>query len=437
MSVEITATDHQARSGQDTAPTRQRSGVRVVAGSLAAGAALALVLVMAVFPGGPEHVITGALLIGCGLGWGLLAGHAARTHGSHRWAAVPAVAMSAAGLGLVVLAPDDHSLEVLSWIWPPLVLGLAVWMFVRTRRDVGRGRWLLIPVVTVLGVSAVGALVEDLALLTDASPSAAPGTTYDVGGRRLHLDCQGVGGPTVVLSNGLGESAASWSRIIDQVAPTTRVCAFDRAGQGWSEAAADPRDGRESADDLHAVLARAGESGPFVLVGHSTGGTYAMTYATRYPEQVAGLVLLDSSSPYQLTAIPSFAGQYAVTRRAIALLPTLSRLGLGRAFGTSTRTLTSIRDEQSVLPEVFAQAQALTTLDGRPLAVVTASDNLSTDGWGAAQQHLAALSDNVVHTTSDATHAGLVDDPAGAADSARAIAAVLTAVRTGSPLAPR
>ena len=72
-----------------------------------------------------------------------------------------------------------------------------------------------------------------------------------------------------------------------------------------------------------------------MLVGHSAGGAYAMTYAARYPEQVAGLVLLDSSSPEQFTRLPEYAGQYVVMRRGLALLPTLVRLGVGRAFAGS------------------------------------------------------------------------------------------------------
>ena len=79
-----------------------------------------------------------------------------------------------------------------------------------------------------------------------------------------------------------------------------------------------------AAEDLHLLLAAAGEEGPYVLVGHSTGGTYALTYAAQYPEQVAGMVLLDSSSPEQLTSIPNYAGQYAVMRRGLALLPTVA-----------------------------------------------------------------------------------------------------------------
>ena len=83
----------------------------------------------------------------------------------------------------------------------------------------------------------------------------------------------------------------------------------------------DPQDGVDAAEDLHTLLAVAGETGPYVLVGHSTGGTYALTYAARYPDQVAGMVLLDSSSPEQLTEDPAYAGQYAVMRRVIALCP--------------------------------------------------------------------------------------------------------------------
>ena len=85
-----------------------------------------------------------------------------------------------------------------------------------------------------------------------------------------------------------------------------------------------------AARDLHTLLTVAGEHGPYVLVGHSIGGTYAMTYAAQYPEQVAGMVLLDSSSPEQFTAIPSYAGQYAVDASRPGAAAHARRLGLGR-----------------------------------------------------------------------------------------------------------
>lgn len=438
--------------------SRRRSMVLVIAGSLGAGATVALILALVIFAGASENTISGSMLLAFGLGWAMIAVLSVRlTDQPQRWASVPAVAMTATGLGLISFAPGNATLTLLSWVWPPLMLALAVWLTVRIRRGLDRGgRWLLLPVVTVLGVSAIGASYENLALSHDQQIYTAPGTTYDVGGHRLHLDCQGTGSPTVVLQNGLGEISASWIRITDQLARNTRVCAYDRAGQGWSEDAAGPQDGLGAAEDLHTLLARAHEAGPFVLVGHSTGGAYAMVYTARYPKQVAGLVLLDSSSPEQLTKIPSFAGQYAVTRRVVALLPTLARLGLGRilaasaasalpapeagqvrALTTSPRGARNVRDEQSVIPELFEQAQALTTFDANPLAVVTASDTLMTSGWAAAQQRLAALSTNRIHRVSDSTHTGLLEDQHGSADSVHAINDVIASVRTGYHLDTR
>lgn len=96
------------------------------------------------------------------------------------------------------------------------------------------------------------------------------------------------------FESGLGGMSASWARIVGDVSPTTRVCAYYWAGQGWSDDVEEPHDAVTIASDLHAVLLqRAGEAGPYVLVGHSAGGPYVMTYAARYPDEVAGMVLLD------------------------------------------------------------------------------------------------------------------------------------------------
>jgi len=452
MSVDTHPTDHR---DDVAAPATPRTGpmARVIAGSLATGAMSALVLTLVVFAGGTESVITGSTLIAFGLGWALIAALTVRhTNRPQRWTALPAAAMGATGLALLAFTPENAAITQLSWVWPPVALALAVWMFVQMRRAlIGRGRWLLTPVVAVLGIAAIGATYENITLLGDQDTYTAPGKSYDVGGHQLHLDCHGHGGPTVLLSNGLGEISASWARITDQFGDTTRVCAYDRAGQGWSADADSPQDGVTAAKDLHTLLAVAGEHGPYVLVGHSIGGAYAMTYAAQYPEQVAGLVLLDSSSPEQLTKIPSYAGQYAVMRRGMALLPTLARLGLGRVLAASNlpapaadqvRALTATpraarngRDELSVIPEVFEQAQALTTLQGRPLAVVTASEeSLETTGWAAAQDRLATLSTNHVHRTVHSTHPGLLEDQHGSTESVRAITEVITSVRTGTPL---
>jgi pimeloyl-ACP methyl ester carboxylesterase len=456
MSVDIHPTSYPASHGEDTAapPAAAKSGpvARIIAGSLAAGAATALVLSLVVFAGATESVITGSVLAAFGFGWALIATLTSRyTTRPQHWAVVPAAFMGATGVALLVFAPGYGAMTWLSWVWPPVVLAMAVWMFVQVRRSVTTaGRWMLIPVVAVLGLASGGATYENIAQRSDQSTYPATGASYQVYGHRMHLDCHGNGGPTVVLFNGMGETSATWARIAGTVDQTTRVCAYDRPGQGWSEATTHPQDGVAAAKDLHTLLATAGETGPFVLVGHSTGGTYAMTYAHRYPEQVAGMVLLDSSSPYQLTKIAAYPGQYAVMRRGLALLPTLSRLGVARLSpapdlpapaGAQVQALTSTaksarngRDEISVAPRVFAQAQALTTLGDRPLAVLTTSESLTGAGWSGAQDQLAGLSTNRVHRTVDSTHAGLVVDKAPAAQSVRAVNEVLSAVRTGTPM---
>ena len=140
----------------------------------------------------------------------------------------------------MVLTPGNETMAALNWVWPPLLLALTGWMFLQVRRSVtGRARWALAPVLAVLALASLGATYGDLAGADDPG-YPAPGRLYDVGGHRLHLDCHGHGSPTVVLSNGLGETSASWARITAPVAATTRVCAYDRAGQGWSDESRQP-----------------------------------------------------------------------------------------------------------------------------------------------------------------------------------------------------
>ena len=442
--------DTHASTSGEPGPVR-----RVIGASLGTGAVTALVLTLVVFPGATESLITGSVLVAFGLGWAMMTVLSTRlTSQPQRWAAVPAVAMTAAGAGLLVLTPQHETLTWLSFLWPPALLTLVVWMFLRMRRALpGRGRWLLTPVLVVLAAASAGAVTQDISVVRDHDAYPAPGHSYSVGDHRLHLDCRGQGSPTVVLFNGLGEISASWERITEQVDDATRVCAYDRAGQAWSDDVDAPQDGVEAAQDLHALLAEAGEKGPFVLAGHSIGGPYALTYAAQYPDEVAGVVLLDSSSPRQFSDIPSYPRQYAAMRRGLALLPTLARLGLGKtiasdshlpsaaaervdAMTSTVRAFRNARDELSMIPTVFHQAQALTTLGDLPLCVITTSESRDgTGGWEAAQDQLAGLSTNVVHRDVDSTHSGLVDDPEGAAASVRAIDEVVAAVRGHAPLA--
>jgi hypothetical protein len=260
-------------------PSPRRRPAVVVAGSLLAGLAAAVALVAGPLAGGQEAVITGGLLLGFAAGWALLAVLSARfTHRPQRWAAVPAAAMGISGAGLIALAPGAGTLSALGWVWPPLLLVLVTWMIVRARRRPASRLqlWLLYPIFAALALTAIGGGCETLANAT-AEPVArvAGSRLIDVGGgRRLYMRSVGSGGPTVILEPGLGESARAMARwIAPDVARTTTVVVYDRAGHGRSDA--EPAAGADAARDLHVLLERAHVPGPYVLAGHSLGGMFA------------------------------------------------------------------------------------------------------------------------------------------------------------------
>ncbi|HYO35944.1 MAG TPA: alpha/beta hydrolase [Geodermatophilus sp.] len=427
----------------------------IIAGSLFTGTVLAVVLPLLVFAGAPEPVITGSALLGFAAGWAMLAVLSIRmTSQPQRWARVPAAALAATGLGLLLAAPEDRALTAAGWAWPPLLLTLAVWIGARLRRHLaaGSGRWLLYPVVAVMAAAAFGGGVETVGLGADQRAYPMPGQLHDVGGYRLHLDCTGTGSPTVVLTSGLGAFSAHWARIAPAVAGTTRVCVYDRAGQGWSEDTSAPQDGLAAAGDLHTLLDRAGEDGPYVLVGHSIGGDHAMVYADRYPEQVAGMVLLDATNPYGATVGGT---AHSGPPSAVAVLPSLARFGVARvlptsfwsalpepaasqvrALGTSPRGWRNTADDYATLPALLTQARSLSTLGSTPLVVLTAAGHDADPTWAPAQNRMAALSTNSSHRQAEAPHAGLLDEQRGADLSVRAVNDVVQAARSGTNLPP-
>ena len=438
--------------GSETAPAKGHIG-RIVAGSLIGGLFGAIVLVAGPFAGAQEHVITGSVLLAFASAWAMLAVLSERwTDQPQRWAFVPAGFMALAGGSILAFAPTGNEA---GWVWPPVVAALAVWMIVRARRDLrSRTRvWLLYPVCVALFLSAVGGGYETYRETVDRANYPMPGRLIDVGGHKLHINCVGTGSPTVVLEPGLGEPSTAMAWIAPDVATTTRVCVYDRAGRGWSESAGAPQDGVEVAADLHTLLDRAGEHGPYVLAGHSAGGLYVLNFAQLYPDQVAGVVLLDSMSPQQYTKITDWPAFYEMFRRVSAVLPSLSRFGVGhavygaaygdlpalardeqRAFWATPRHSRSVRDEFSQIRTTMTEAQSLTTLGDRPLVVVTAEKDAE-GGWMAAQDELAALSTSSVHRTlADADHAMLIEQQATAAQSSQAIRDVVNAVRTGTPI---
>jgi len=408
----------------------QHRSAMVLAGSLLAGLVAAIVLVLGPFAGRGEAVITGAIMLGFGVGWALLAGLSVRfTDRPQRWAAVPAAAMAITGTGLIVLAPGPTALTALGWAWPPLLLALVASMVVYARRQPScrLQPWLLYPVFAVLALAAIGGAYETLRNATEPALAQVAGSRLvNVGGHRLSIRCTGSGSPTVVLEPGLGESATAMARwIAPTVARTTTVCVYDRAGHGRSDAA--PARDADAGRDLHVLLQRAQVPRPYVIAGHSLGGMFALSYAHRYPAEIGGIVLLDSMHPHQHDA---FAG----TDRFLAVVPTLARIGLARLLSDpnegkpTTQAAQFVRDIDD-MPAQQDRAAKLTSLGDRPLAVVTAGTGSPAE-WSQEQNHLAALSSNSVHrTVAGATHESLIDDKRDAAQSSRAIGDVVRAVQ--------
>jgi pimeloyl-ACP methyl ester carboxylesterase len=449
-------------NGQDR-PSNPDPGARghigwIVAGSLVAGLVAALLLVAAPFILVEESHLIGAVLCGFALGWAMLAALSIRfTDQPQRWAVAPALFMGLGGLVLVVFGSSVR--DVLDWVWPPAALALAIWMITRVRRQLRSPsrRWLLYPVLVVLAIASIGGGYETLREATDAKAYPPPGQLIDVGGHRLHLACTGSGAPTVVLEAGGGEMSSNLGWITPAVARDTRVCVYDRAGRGWSEPADTPQDGMQIATDLHTLLQRGHVPGPYVLAGHSFGGLYVLAFAARYPDEVAGMVLVDSTAPASAakhgTASPYNGGTYDVLGRFSALASVSARLGLSRlvnhfsfgslpprsrdevrANGATANDLRSTIDEYVQANASVQEAASLTDFADKPLTVLTAGVG-SDAAHVAAQNHLATLSTNSVHRVIDgAAHEDLVADEQDAAATTQAILDVVASVRSVRPL---
>jgi pimeloyl-ACP methyl ester carboxylesterase len=332
------------------------------------------------------------------------------------------------------------------------------------RRNIRRiGKALLGSIVALLVLAVAGAIYQAIATELAERAYPPPGEMVDVGGYRLHIHCVGQGSPTVVLDAGSGGMSAQWVRVQREVSGTTRVCAYDRAGMGWSEMGPDPRDAKQITGELHTLLTKAGIDGPYVLVGHSFGGMYMQTYAARYPDEVAGVALVDSSTdPDQFSPRPEARDSYEPQKQSFAVVPLLVRLGVSLPARLGVVRLLSKLDPASpeLPPQQRAQIDALTpstrqwttsaleflaptqtlrpgspgSLGNKPLAVVTAGTQ--EPGWLKPQDKLATLSSNSIHrVVKGATHTSVLYERSDSQATSTAIVEVVAAVRNDRPLA--
>lgn len=260
-----------------------------------------------------------------------------------------------------------------------------------------------------------GAAFEWIASTNDATAYPAAGHLVDADGHNMYLACSGEGSPTVVLDAGLGGSSLDWSLVQPDIAKTTRVCSFDRAGMGRSESVSSPRSPVDLADELHGLLTKAGIPGPFVLVAHSLAGKNARLFAAAYPTEVAGMVLIDARSEYvdaRLAKADAEGFGFALRLQG-AVFSIGRRLGLARAFARSLVGDLGLPDDiatqmvlqqtqPSAIDETIAEGDARSaddaTLAGAslgtmPLVVIASGESLANlPNWRQAQEQMTALS---------------------------------------------
>ncbi len=191
-------------------------------------------------------------------------------------------------------------------------------------------------VLIVLSLLAIaGYFYQHIAFQRDMQRFPHPGQLVNAGGLRLNLYCTGSGSPTVVLESGLADSLDSWRFVQPKIAKFTRVCSYDRAGYGYSEPGPMPRTSERIASELHLALRSAGEQPPYLLVGHSFGGFNVRVFNGKYPEEVAGLILVDSTQEDQYHLLPKSWSEMAAStrqraRRQSFWAPLYLNLGIAR-----------------------------------------------------------------------------------------------------------
>lgn len=308
------------------------------------------------------------------------------------------------------------------------------------RANAGPVQWLarglIAFAVLALGLAASGATYEMIAARSDAETYPAPGRLVDVGGYRLHINCIGSGSPTIVLDAGLGGSSMDWSLVQPELATTTRVCAYDRAGMGWSDPGLRARRPEQIAEELHTLLVNADVSGPYVLVGHSLSGKYARLFARDYRQETAGIVLVDARSEYVddrttplenrafLEAVESQGRQYAMARRfGVARLFGAQLAGTSAIPAETRRLMALLATRQNAINATEGEAQARAANDlelraeaaiGAPPLIVLVSDQsiANLPHWAEAQRRQTGQSpEGRMVIASESSHAIHWDRP--------------------------
>ncbi|WP_438970208.1 alpha/beta fold hydrolase [Methylophaga sp.] len=198
-----------------------------------------------------------------------------------------------------------------------------------------------------------------------------PGKRYDVGGYSIHMLCKGVGEPTVLIDAGLGDDSTDWFDIQNKSSVQTRTCVFDRPGYGWSDAGPQPRNSLIISDEISKLLQKAKIVGPFVLVGHSFGGYNMRVFASKHPNQIAGMVLVDASHESQYDKLNIKLPKHFDRKGNILILPKTSDTVSDKSQALKERAFHAARAEISSLYQSTLQVKKHNAIPRVPLIVIS------------------------------------------------------------------
>jgi pimeloyl-ACP methyl ester carboxylesterase len=319
--------------------------------------------------------------------------------------------------------------------------------------------------IVLVALVLLGVVCHTVATELDKRNYPPRGQLYTVNGHQMHMVCMGEGSPAVILQAGGGAESLWWYWVQNQMAEDTRVCAFDRPGYGWSEPTSEPRDALTIAGELHTLLEEAGVPAPYVMAGHSYGAVFTRIYAAQYPEEVVGLVLVDSAVliPDHFASQSEFDEWQTQWEGSHTLFGVLTRIGLTRLLDPGqfqasgyppdiAAELTALHSRAQVIDTDFAEfvsaywaltdASAAAENPGNlPMAVLWASQTVDAfdahiEGFLTAREEISTYSSNsVTRMIEGANHGSILGNEQYAQQVSNAILDVIEAAQTGQPLA--